>query len=238
MKQIIPFQKELLFKTKVSDITSISLEHTLKLVEGDSICGEFYITGDYKMTEGSIQREKFDFSILVDITLDSKYKADSLVIDIDNFYYEVINNESLKVNIDVYIEGDKEVDSPDRDILVEDRDNDKEVEVELIKNESIDSQKIEDEGKDNISILDNDVVYSKPSQVHFDEKDVQDEFNIFENIDEADTYVTYYVYIVKEEDTLDKIIEKYGVSREEISLYNQIEDIKPGVKLIIPNVNG
>ena len=63
MKQIIPFKKELLFKTKVSEITSISLEHTLSLKEDDLISGEFIINGDYKMTEGSINREKFSFTL-------------------------------------------------------------------------------------------------------------------------------------------------------------------------------
>ena len=39
MKQIIPFKKELLFKTKVSEITSISLEHTLSLKDDDLFVG-------------------------------------------------------------------------------------------------------------------------------------------------------------------------------------------------------
>ena len=92
MKQIIPFKKELLFKTKVSEITSISLEHTLNIKQEDLISGEFHINGDYKMTEGSINREKFDFKIPFDIALDSRYDMNSIVIDIDNFYYEIINN--------------------------------------------------------------------------------------------------------------------------------------------------
>ena len=93
MKQIIPFKKELLFKTKVSEITSISLEHTLSLKDDDLISGEFIINGDYKMTEGSINREKFSFTLPFDIALDSRYDAKNIIIDIDNFYYEVINNE-------------------------------------------------------------------------------------------------------------------------------------------------
>ena len=63
MKQIIPFKKELLFKTKVSEITSISLEHNLSLTEDDLVSGEFVITGDYKMTDASINREKFEFTL-------------------------------------------------------------------------------------------------------------------------------------------------------------------------------
>ena len=61
------------------------------------------------------------------------------------------------------------------------------------------------------------------------------DFNIFENMDSSDTYVTYYVYVVKEEDTIEKVITKYQTTKEEIALYNNIEDIKPGTKLIIPS---
>ena len=60
------------------------------------------------MTEASINRENFNFKIPFDIELDSKYIPSTLSIDIDNFYYEVVNNESLQVNIDLYIEGEKE----------------------------------------------------------------------------------------------------------------------------------
>ena len=107
MKQIIPFKKELLFKTKVSEITAISLEHNLSLTTDDLVSGEFLITGDYKMTDASINREKFEFKLPFDIALDSRYDTENIIIDIDNFYYEVINNEFLMVNIDVYIEGEK-----------------------------------------------------------------------------------------------------------------------------------
>ena len=61
------------------------------------ISGEFIVSGDYKMTEASINREKFSFTLPFDIALDSRYDTGSIVIDIDNFYYEVINNEFLQV---------------------------------------------------------------------------------------------------------------------------------------------
>ena len=54
-------------------------------------------------------------------------------------------------------------------------------------------------------------------------------------MDDADTYVTYHVYIVKENDTIDTIMEKFGVSKEEVLVYNDVDDIKPGSKLVIPN---
>ena len=108
MRQIIPFKKELLFKTKISEITSISLEHTLHLVENDLVSGEFHISGDYKMTEASINREKFYFTLPFEINLDADYIKDTVNIDIDNFYYEVVNDDSLQVNIDVYVDGEKQ----------------------------------------------------------------------------------------------------------------------------------
>jgi len=35
--------------------------------------------------------------------------------------------------------------------------------------------------------------------------------NIFDNINDNETYSTYYVYIVKEDDTIDKILDKYDI---------------------------
>lgn len=67
------------------------------------------------------------------------------------------------------------------------------------------------------------------------EKTMTEEFNLFENMDNSDTYVTYYVYVVKEDDTLEKVLTKYQVTKEEVALYNNIEEVKPGTKLIIPS---
>ena len=237
MKQIIPFKKELLFKTKISEITSISLEHTLSLKNEDTVSGEFLITGDYKMTEGSINREKFDFTIPCEITLDDTYKKDSLIVDIDNFNYEVINNESLQVNIDVYIEGEKEEikekETIPQEIIEEEKNKSEEREEKapITKEVSPPEVMIEDEK------IDESIKYQKNDKYYLEEENNSSSFNIFENIDNSDTYVTYHVYIVKENDTIDKIMEKFNVTKESIALYNSLDDIKEGTKLIIPNSN-
>ena len=230
MKQIIPFKKELLFKTKVSEITSISLEHTLSLKSDDLISGFFQITGDYKMTEGSINREKFEFKLPFDIALDSRYNLDSIIIDIDNFYYEIINNESLQVNIDVYVEGEKIIE----ETLKEEKTNKvfstKEEDKELRNTYQEDEPLFKEEYKPSIEV-------NKIESIILNEEkeSLKEEFNLFDKLDNTDTYVTYYVYIVKEEDTLDKILTKYNTTKESISIYNDIENIKPGTKLIIPS---
>ena len=244
MKQIIPFKQELLFKTKVSEITSISLEHTLTLKQDALISGEFHITGDYKMTEGSINREKFQFKLPFDIALDSRYDIDSVIIDIDNFYYEIINNESLQVNIDVYVEGEK----VQEDILKSETNliEDNQEEVLLISEEKEENRKATDKVQDLFKEeYTPSINLSKPDQmiINFEKEDTKEEitnnieFNLFENIDNSDTYVTYYVYIVKEEDTLDKILAKYNVTKEDIEHYNNLENINPGTKLVIPSCN-
>ena len=60
------------------------------------------------------------------------------------------------------------------------------------------------------------------------------ESDLFSNLNSEETYVTYYVYIVKEEDSLEKILTKYEITKEDFENYNDINNIKPGVKVIIP----
>lgn len=254
MKQIIPFKKDLPFKTKVSDITSISLERKIEILDGGIVTGTFYITGDYKMNEGSINREKFSFDLPFDITLDPRYDVNSVKADIEDFYYDIINEDTLKVNIDLYIEAEylpdtsldnniltekdksdnemndvQKEDEPveeDRNIMMEsksDSKNDENIEIE--KDKEVTSEKI---NNDDATMNDSDI----------ERNDVDDFANdLFSNLDNTETYTTYYVYIVKEEDTIDKIISLYGVTKEDIENYNDITSIKPGDKVIIPKTS-
>lgn len=254
MKQIIPFKKDLPFKTKVSDITSISLERKIEILDGGIVTGTFYITGDYKMNEGSINREEFSFDLPFDITLDPRYDISSVKADIEDFYYDIINEDTLKVNIDLYIEAEylpdtsldnnilteedksnnemndvQKEDEPaeeDRNIMMEsksDSKNDENIEIE--KDKEVTSEKI---NNDDATMNDSDI----------ERNDVDDFANdLFSNLDNTETYTTYYVYIVKEEDTIDKIISLYGVTKEDIENYNDITSIKPGDKVIIPKTS-
>ena len=68
------------------------------------------------------------------------------------------------------------------------------------------------------------------------EESLEDDISnsLFNNINDNETYRAYYVYIVKEEDTIDKILERYKITKEELENYNNIENIKPFDKIIIP----
>ncbi len=265
MKQIIPFKKELSFKTKCSEITSISLEHEIEKKEKDIISGKFHITGDYKMTEGSINREKFDFELPFDITLDSRYDTENMVIDIDDFNYEVINNEILKVSIDLYIEGDeyqnmsreieKEEVKPLENLVQDDNleeltidnkqeekeNNEKQESVEITKDinyqEINKEQLILEPEKREVDIDISNIsqnVNINDNMNNNENKELIPNINLFDNLDNMETYLPYRVYIVKEEDTLEKIITKYNVTYDDLACYNAIEDIKVGDKIVIP----
>lgn len=226
MKKIVSFKKDLLFKTKVSEITSISLEHKIISTSDDLVSGEFLINGEYKMTEGSINREKYDFSLPFDIALNSKYDISTLKVDIDNFDYEIVNNELLNVSIDLLIEADeKEKKEEVREEKEEPKIIDNDREIELEKNIV----------KDNIINEDNSIVKNNPI-INEDNININNNINtnnLF-NVEGNETYKTYYVYIVKEEDTIDKILDKYKITKEDLELYNDITNIKPLDKIIIP----
>ena len=58
--------------------------------------------------------------------------------------------------------------------------------------------------------------------------------NIFDTISNDETFVTYYVYIMRENDTVEAILDKYQVTRDDILQYNDLENLKIGSKIIIP----
>lgn len=196
MNKIVSFNKNIIFKSNLSEITSISLEHTLHC-EAEKIVGEFIISGEYKMVDTSVNTENFSFNLPFETTLDD-YKLDDAKIDIDDFYYEIINNNILRVNIDVVVDQIEEI------LHIEE-----EIEPTVIE------EPVEVERTDLIQ-----------------ENDIK---TIFDSVDGSEIYATYKVCIVREEDTLESIIEKYNTTRDELELYNNLEDIKLGDKIIIPN---
>lgn len=233
MRKIISFKKELTFKTKVCEITSISLEHQIKEQDDDLVNGEFLINGEYKMTEGSINKEKYDFKLPFDIALNSNYDTDTLKLEIDNFHYEILNNEILKVTIDLLIE------AKEKEIIPEPI-------SELPKEElpEVRKSKMSNEIENEIEDIDNSII-TMENNTNIIEKNIKElekeeiinyniNTNIFDNINDNETYSTYYVYIVKEEDTIDKILDKYKITKEDLENYNNIENIKPFDKIIIP----
>ena len=208
MKKLIPFQKDLSFDTKIHEITSISLEHTLKLKEEYQISGEFIISGTYKLTEASINVDPFEYKLPFNISIDSKYNTKNIEVDINDFYYELINNEILSINIEVIIDGLEEKE-------------------EIIMREHSVS-KIEEDTREIEEVTNLTEEVSNES-----ETSDTTSTSIFDNLDENERYSVYKVHIVTENDTIDSILQKYQITKEQLEAYNDLNDIQIGSKLII-----
>lgn len=196
MNKIIPFNKEIKFDENIGEITSIALDDTLNFKDSHTISGDLIIRGSHKY--GDLE-EEFNYPIPTTIAVDDKYDTSKAKIIIDDFYYEILNDDTLKVKIDLILDN------------------------LLFKEEKI------------IPIVEevtSDYDEMKPNEVSSEV--ITDLFNET-NTDKE--YSVYRVYVVVEGDTLNKILEKYNITSEELSHYNDINNIKPGIKLIIPSVD-
>ena len=214
MKNIIPFKKDVIFKTNISEVTSISLENTLT-INKDVVKGLFIVSGEYKISDKSISIDPFNLELPFEIIIDEKYDTSKAIIDIDDFYYEIINDNVLRVAIDVLI--DKLEEKP----LIE--------EFTLI-DETPKRTVIEEDVRD--IVTEERCIEPEEEKIEVKEK-INSLFNKFSK--ESEVYVTYNVYIVREGDTIQSILDKYGIDVEVLKKYNDISELKLGDKLIIPN---
>ena len=213
MKKLIPFQKDLSFDNKIHEISSISLEHTLKLNEGNQISGEFIVSGTYKLTEASINVDPFEYILPFSISIDKKYETKNINVDINDFYYELINNQILSINIEVVIDNLEEKE----EIFVTKEKTVIPNEPEDIREETLNEENQEE--TETVSKIENENTETTKS--------------IFENLDENERYAVYKVHVVTENDTVESILQKYQITKEELEAYNDLNDVQMGSKLII-----
>lgn len=252
MKKVIPFTKQIHFKTVIAEITDIEVTHDLQIRENNIIEGNIIVDGSYKMHEASQIEDSFHYDLPFTIEVDDKYDISSSNIIISDFYFEIINEEDLKVNVELEIGNvyEKElVREESEPIPYEIDEKIEKVEIDNIDNEEEPEEKLEPE-VENIEKIILPQVEKQISEYNpkYDDKETtienkQNKENstttnnyqsIFDTISNDETFVTYYVYIVREQDTLEYIIDKYKITKEDLSLYNDLDNIKPGTKIIIP----
>lgn len=221
MKQIIPFTKNITFKSKIGELTSISLDNDLTLKGEDIITGNFYINGTYKMDGTILNPEKYSYKIPVEIAISDDYDTFDSTIDIDDFEYEV-EDDTLKIKILVAIDNLVKKEKRKQEYIEDLDKEEKETNEEII-------DKIDKELKQEINNTEEVENNRKESKTFLEKKE--------EIKNEKDEFLTYSIYIVKEEDTINKIKEKYNITEEVLKDYNTLEDLKPGMKLIIPSTN-
>ncbi len=224
MKKIIPFKKDIIFQTNLAEIVSISLEHTLSVEEEHMIKGNFLISGEYKMLETSVNTDPFSYDLPFVVDLDERYILDKSEVDIDDFYYEIINDNVLSVHIDVVIDGIEEKEIKKEEVIMEEK--------QLVREELP-----LEENNNEVVEQKNEIKEEPKKEFQKDEKRCIEEevSNIFNQVDSSETYKSYTIYIVRENDSIESIIEKYGVSKEQLEIYNDLSEIKLGDKIIIPS---
>lgn len=197
MNKIIPFNKEIKFNDVIGEITSIALDDNLEFIDSYTIGGELIVRGTHKYDD---IEEDFSYPLPTGISVDSKYDTSKATISVDDFYYEIINDDTLKVKIDLIL-----------DNLFY-----KEKELEPLVHEVIENRDEEvtiDDEKDNIIV------------------------DLFNETNNEKEYSIYRVYIITNEDTLEKVLDKYHITKEELSHYNDLDNFKPGNKIIIPSTD-
>lgn len=214
MNCIIPFTKDVKFKSNIAEILSVSLEHDYTANETE-VLGNFTISGEYKTHEVSVNKEHFEYVLPFSVNMTNKIDTNSVNFEVQDFTYEVIDNDTLRVNIEYSINADevkgeeplfKQVEEPTLDNLLDEIDR----EVEEPKEEINEERDISEEAKDTIlnNINDND-----------------------------DVYVTYHIHEMKETDTVESICLKYNTSDSILGEYNDLSTLTLGDKIIIPEIN-
>ena len=220
MKKTVALDKSLEFPTMIGEISSISLEENIKFINEDNIEGELFLNGKYKLTEASRLEEDFSYKIPVEIALSEKLDINKSNVLVTDFFYE-IEEDNMICHIELTIEGEP---------LIEERECDgeeKEIEIPVLEKE-----------EDKEEIAEEIIEEEEKVEEERDEEETSIKDSIFTNLNEDnETYGTFIVYIVRQNESINTIVEKYHTTIEEIEKYNDINNIDIGTKLIIPITN-
>lgn len=303
MKKVINFDKKIEFPSMIGEITSISLDHDLKFKDESNIVGKFILKGTYKRTEASRLEEDFSFDIPTEIILTEKLDLSTTSIDIDDFYYEIDNEDTITCFITILVEGmeivelsasvDDLVDEPIRldehdnihdeikyeaSVISDELTNTEEVqEVDAVRecdgdpiykeqDDIFDAEQLDDNVEDGESVtqdsnedevVENNFSEKKDEEILVKEENEEEKMPLIKNNndqekieinedvgslftslnDSEETFSTYSVYILREEETVETILAKFKITKEELESYNDISNIKIGSKIIIPVKN-
>lgn len=239
MNCIIPFTKEVKFASNIAEIMSISLEHEYTVNETEML-GNFIITGEYKSHEVSVNREAFEFVLPFSVNLTKPIDSESVDFAIEDFTYELIDHNTLKVNIEysikaMEIERNEDVfesvspeESMDAEEIMENALTDEIRETP----DTIDETKVE-ENKE--KCLDDE-----PTDAYKNEtEDISQEENVILNAVETseNEFITYHIHLVKENETIESICSQYNTNSGVLENYNDLKKFALGEKLIIPEID-
>lgn len=243
MNQLIEFKKDCIMKTMISEITDISLTHDYKVLD-DVIEGYFDISGEYKITKASTQKEEFMFTIPFSIALSSLIDRSSINLTIKDFNYSVekdIIHLNMSLNLDyqeieVQEEVETEEERPIINQIIEEKNNDEEDIMDTV-DELLDNMPEVEETDE--PTFHNELMMDEKIEENVEEKKEAQESikSIISGMTTEESYYKYKVYIMREEDTIESVAIKYNVTLDDLREYNNIENINVGDKIVIPFVN-
>lgn len=251
MRESIPYEKEIVFNTKIAEITSISLEYEANVLDED-IEGDFIVSGDYKIHELSVNKEPFKYRIPFSVSLTDDIIRDSIKYDINNFTYEIVDDDTLRVNISFGIDyelvkekvlkEEESIEKEDKLINREDKTDGvlqtKEDKASLELNNLLDDIELNNTSS-NKKVLDNTFIQDS-GVTEVKNTTLTDNTNkevVLNNVSNAlNTYVTYHIHVLSEGEDIDTIINKYKVNKDIIEEYNQGLEWVMGEKVIIPEL--
>ena len=287
MRKVISFDKELEFKTMIGEITSISLDQNLLFEDDSTVSGELIVSGKYKLTAASRLEEDFSFHLPMEIVLTERLDSETRNVNIEDFRYEVEDNDILLCHIDLLVEGVEIIDDVESDcediregsdtVSIEATDDNPSVEEiktvqtsdiaapidistspeivsprqEVVSNDSANFSNALDKPVDvdvnvNVNTNSNSNINSNintiDSTVEVDNTVVNDSDDVHDGVgslfssfkDSDETFATYSVYIFRANDTIEMIMDKYQVTKEELENYNDLSTLTIGSKVIIP----
>ena len=228
MNLIIPFTKDIKFNTSIVEIVSISLEHDYT-VNDSEILGNFIISGDYKSHEVSVNKEHFEYVLPFSVDLTTRIDRESVDFAIEDFTYEIKNNDTLEVRIEYSINALEEKQEEPKEGIIEEPLFER-VEEDTTLEDMLDS-------------IDEDITRDDTEtkeETEEEKRDVseEDKKTIIDSINEADeNFVTYHIHIMKETDTIESVCTKYSTTSSILSEYNDLSTVAVNDKLIIPDIN-
>lgn len=220
MNLIIPFTKDIKFKTNIGEILSVSLEHDYT-VNNSEILGNFTISGDYKAHEVSVNKDHFEHVLPFSVELNTRVDSDSVDFTVEDFTYEVIDKDTLRVNIEYSVNA----------LEVIDEDREEETTLDDLLEEM--DEELKDENVE-------EVVEEEKEEDTREEKEIPEETKntILDSMnDKDDVFVTYHIHVMSETETIESICLKYNTSTNILSEYNDLEGIAAGDKIIIPEID-
>lgn len=227
MNCVIPYTKEIVFKTKVAEISSISLEHEMS-VNATELLGNFIVSGEYKAHELSVNKDEFSYTLPFSIELSDNVDTDTIDFSITDFSYEIVNENTLKVFIEFSVlasENEEVVVEETKDEIFQDVSTALENDVEL--SDVIIELPEENTRKEELTIP--EVLENNERLSEKETMTIMDSIN-----NENDEFAIYHIHIVKEAETIEMISSMYNSSIDLISEYNDLTNIGVGDKLIIP----